>query len=429
MAEETQGATMEVPKTYEEFEAKVQSDSAFRDAFLKGEVKYESEAAIEEAPTQQPTTTAAVEPPPKPQPPQAEVKPVEEEPYLIDLDDGTRLFYRNRHEAQKAIAEKERYIRQLKNEDKTRNETIAELQKKITALESNSASAKPSVEVKQEEALDTNAIDPFDVEYHKKVASKVSKVDSLEAKLAALEAAAREREEADKKRYAQIETDRNEERLKLEREKNHANQISEANAFLYETPELRTTKSVEALDDEYSSFLDKLGAAVGTDGKLESNLQALDKLIKNTPEVKAAADAKGVVLTDEMNKYIQFLNVANTRARLFKDVPDPTDRTKTTRVAFTLKETYNYLQSMNGGKTAPVISDRVAAIEAAEKLRQNTATDIGGSNTQPNLGAMSEDEKAAIINTPIEILRRDPNRKKLYEEVYRSIGMTPPPID
>lgn len=439
--EEKKEVPMEVPTTIEAFEEKAKSDPAFMEAFLRGDVQFPNEPAAEEETVVKEDAAPAVAP--EVVVPELKVAPQVQTPekqddgtYLVEFEDGSKLEYRNKAEAVKAIAEKERYIREQKkliegyrSSEKSWSEKIAELENKIKAVETS-----PKVEPTKEGEIED--IDPFDIEFQKR---QLKKMLDLEKKLEAFEKDSTRREETEKERREREKAEREELANKLEAERNIRNQFSEANSFMYETPEFRTEKTVETLNDEYSKFLIRLGEVAGTDGSLEQNLRAIHTHNSQTPEGAALRDkavASGVVFGEELQKYLQLLTVVNEQKNMFREVKDPNDPTKKQKIPFTLKETYNYLRAINGGMPAvnkqevkvDQISDRAKALEAAAALASSAATDLGSASTSPSLDAMSDDEKIALINAPVSELRKNPAKKKLQDDLFRSMGIAPQDI-
>jgi hypothetical protein len=415
---------MELPKTIEEFEAKINSDADFRDKFLSGEVKMPEVAESNES--------TQVAEPPKEEPKQPEAAPsqaVQQDngTFLVTFEDGSKLEYRNKDEAIKAIGEKERYIREqkrviddFKSSDKKRSEQIAELENKIKSLEGSKTEP-----VKREEE---GEIDPFDLEFQKKQRQRLL---DLEDKYAALLEDNKKRAETEKERAEREEKERLDNLSRLEAERAKYSFMNEASSFIAEVPELRTEKSPDILNTEYADYLAKLGTVLKTDGSMDSNITAFSKILDpNSQEgktLKVTAEQAGLVLSNDLNKYVQFLQVRHARTALNTLYP-----------GITLKETYNKLKAMNGGfvggeskqsQSSAPLSDKAQALAAAEALKGTVASDISGSgNASVDVSMLSDAEQTALFNMSSDEMKRNPQKKELRDRLFKFYNIEPPKV-
>ena len=80
----------------------------------------------------------------------------------------------------------------------------------------------------------------------------------------------------------------------------------------------------------------------------------------------------------------------------------------------------------------PTLSPEAEAAKVAEELKGKTATDIppGGAAAVPTeVDKMSFKQLEAIMDTPTHVLRRDPAKRKQWEQAFKRVGQTPPKLE
>jgi len=445
----TQVAEPEVIEmTEQELAHRIDTDPEFASAYLNGDVTLEDlEKAEPDAPApateplsapaeKDPVTPASAPQTPEPVSKEGTVATTDDGKFVVEFEDGSKLTYKSKPEALKALREKENYIRRAKtmlNESRTRELQLSE---RIKQLEKSSPStppqpvAAPKVEGKVE-AKATEVLDPFDPDYQKKLADKVSAQEEMIRRL--------------EKRYDDdkivLEVEKAEAKQREERQTAMKANYSEANLFASRHPELKLDRPVDVIDQEYKSFLDELGRLSGTDGSTRQNVAIMDIFMDEVSEhgkkLRAEAAKIGLRPPENLDSFFRVLYIADQRKKLQKSDPDTGKL-----VPFTFEETYRYLQAQNG-EPAPVspppetpipeskstpMSPRAQAIAAAEEQKRRVATDIHpGSSGQPvDFSQMSQEQLGAIMDIKPEILKKDPQKRALWEGVFRFLKMEPP---
>lgn len=438
--------------TEAEFVRKIETDGEFATDYLAGRLKLEKPEPAAPAAAVPEAKPSVPEAKPVPQTPESEKKevpvPTDDGKFVVEFDDGSKLVYKSRNEALKAIREKENFIRSAKVSMKELRERDAANRAEIEKLKSQihppvpapapaaapesarPASAKPDeLREKAEEVLD-----PFDPDYLKKLGeqqmAQKQLIDQLQKQLA------EDRAERDHDRQERTKREQDQEQSRV-RDRELRGRYVEANAFITRHDEFRMSRPVDVVDQEYRSFLDDLGVIAGTDGSMGANMAVMDLYLDQNVEkgkaLKAEADKMGIKPPEELDKFFLLLHLLETKNGLTKR--DPVSGKP---VPFTIEETYRYLkaQEQSGPEPAPApavehrpappapLNPRAAAIAEAERRSKTVATDIPtGAGGQPlGLADMNPQQIADLLDTPREELKRNPSKARMVDAIMNSIG-------
>lgn len=432
----TEGQAKSEEMTLEELENRIQTDPAFATDFLDGKVKVEEEpvAATEAV---EPTAEAAIPAPVV----EAEVKlepaPAKDEEFIVEMPEGKILKFPNANHGKKAIREGQLFIQRQKEiiADKERHEQELSAQLEALRKATPAAVAAPVTKTEQAVAVESEKeLDPFSEDYLKQLGVKLAAQEAETKRLREAQAAYEADRDSWKKKDEERETE-------VKRQNELRRQFLDADHFVHAHEEFKLGKPVEVINDEYKEFLSDLGKISGTNGSLAANVNAanlyFDADNPNGKSLKEKAEAHGVRPPADIDKYFVLARLMNEQKRLKRYDPDLQKE-----VAFTLEETYHFLQASNGDLLAsthkveskpaqaatPAIDPRAAAIQEAARRANEVATDIppGASSAAIDVSAMSIEQKMAIFDWPKERVMRDVNSRNTYIDVYRSIGQEPP---
>ncbi len=352
----TQVAEPEVVEmTEQELAHRIDTDNDFANAYLKGDVHVEAPKAPEPdapAPEAKPSESAPAAKTPEPDGKKETITPTDDGKFVVDFEDGSKLQYKSKPEALKAIREKENMIRRQKSmisESRLREQQLAD---RIKQLENSKppvvAPAAPEAK-KPDEKLAAKAeeeLDPFDPDYQKNLAAKIKAQEETIKRLEGKFEETQKQHEADKEEQKRRDEEKAERDKRNELLKSH---YSEANQFVSRHPEFKLDKPVDVIDQEYKHFLEELGSLAGTDGTMRQNVVMMDLFQDETSEqgkkLRAEAEKIGLKPPDNLNIYFSVLHVTEQRKRLNKF-----DEVTGKMVPFTMEETYRYLQMQNGSQ-------------------------------------------------------------------------------
>ena len=438
-----------VEMTYAEFEKRIVTDAKFADDYLSNRLKIEEvtpPAAEPEKAPETPPDTQAKAPEAKPDTPvteekkEASVEQTDDGKFIVDYGDGSKpQVYKTKGEAVKGLREKELYIRRQKDligELKAREE---KLRKRVEDLEASSKKdpEKNPDETKQAEKPE-EVPDLYDPEVMKKLNQRIitheNEIERLKAERAEDKKTAKQREE-DSEKKAKFDAD-------IRR------QYEEATLFVNSPThaDLKPSRSLPEIDQEYRNFLEEIGTIAGTDGSPRQNLAMMDLYLDGTSEqgkkIREESEKIGLRPPEELDKYFRILHLIEEKRRLQKHDP-----VTGKMVPFTMEETYRYLQARDGVQAAPAAtqtppapkadvkpapnSPKAEAIRVAEERAKNVATDIppGGATMPASVAEMTNEQMAAIMDTDTSVLRKDASRRTLYDAVFKHLKLDPPRLD
>lgn len=438
MATETPVIEGHVPETVtenmsmEDIERRIETDPEFANDYLSGKVNISEHAKETDAPAPvAPEAPAPVATTPAPSTPEPTVVK-EDGKFIVELPNGKTLEYKTKGEALKAIAERERYIEKLETMQQEHAALISELRAKsgssASPIPNQAPAVAPSAPVSSLK-LDEN-FDPFDAENIKKMAQEIVNL----------------REEV--KKRDERETERDKTRTEQERQRTElAERFRESNALAASIPELRTSKPIEMVNEEYKTFLARMGRIAGTDGSLKSNLDMMDVFLDGTSEaskkLRTALDDHGIRPPEDYDKLVVISNIIEERKTLMK-----TERVTGKQVPFTLEETFRYLQTLNSPLTSglknpnvvpapqvlpPVVQQNpiAEARKVAEAHAKNVAADLPATSggAPLDISTLTDEQKISLLDTPKRELLQNPQKLQMVNSLLRAMGQEPLRLD
>jgi len=451
-----------IEMTAEELDKKM-DDPKFADDYLAGRIKIEepkeepaaaSAAAAPAAKAEAPVVTDSAKTP-EPSKKETVITPTDDGKYEVEFEDGRKIKYNSKNEMLKGVKEKENMItrqkvviQELKARDEAQKAELEALRKlKATPPAAPAAPAKP----KEEAPAVALPEDEFDPDYQKNLRKLVmSQAEELKAMKELREEDKKEREkekaDAQRKDEAREATQRMSETTKQRFA--DVNSFISRPKFVETNPGFKLERPLEIVDREYTEFLKELGELAGTDGTLRQNVGVFDIYLDSVSErgkkLKEEAEKLGVRPPAEYPNYLNILHLLNKRDTLLKNDP-----VSGKMIPFTLEETHRYLKAQESEAAPanppsappgpaqpaeakpPEKSPRAAAIDAAAALEGKVATDVPPASSGPAMSYadMSQEQIAALMDTPVEKLRADPLLRKKWEGAFVHIGQKPPRLD
>lgn len=428
-----------VSLTAAEMDARIEKDPAFAEDYLNGRIKVtivDAEAAKPEEELKPEVKPEAAKPEEKPKEegapvgPAAGAKPVktDEGLFVVEMEDGQKLTYKSKPEALKAIREKENMVRRYRKEVEEMRGRMAAQTEELEKLKISPAKPEAKPEAKPKIELP----DPLSPDYLEKLGQYIVAQAEEIAQL-------KKDREADKSTSEQKEREREQRDAYREGLKNR---FKDANSFIGRHPEYKTEQPLEVVHDEYAIFFRELGALAGTDGSAAQNKAIMDLYLK--PEgsemgqkIKAEAEKIGLRPPADLEKLFKVLKLMDRSKKLLKH-----DEVSGKAVPFTLEETHEYLM-MKEGSPAPAaepapaqpnapLSPEAEAAKAAAELKGKTATDFpaaDGGAAPTEASKLTYLQMDAILDTPKDVLRKDPVKRKMWEAVHARLGQPVPRLE
>lgn len=404
---------------------RIDNDASFAKAYMEGRIKDNSEPKSEgevdaeaeaevQTPTDQPSEGGA-EPEPKAN------QATEDEPIFTikrgELPEG----FDTPGKVFKSHAAKQEYIERIQNQVSQRDSRITQLEAELRA----EREAKAKADAEQVSAAETvdNEIEEeklYDPEYMKSQLKRIQKMDSLEKELNDLKKVVSDRD------------------AKEVRKESVQRELKQLQAFQSQYPVLRTSKSFQEIDSEYSEFVEGIKAITGVEDTQEA-LKYVTVYLNDKGEdgnnLRAAAARANVKAPDELDPYLKVMRIRETAQRVV-NIDPVTKQPMQLSLEEAFRMTYPELYVRSGSTQQPPTkkpvteAERKAAEQEAQRiaalnLQNETATDIkpSDSGTGETVDDLSDEQIDELFNMTPEQLRANPRKKKLLDDVYKRLKM------
>ena len=326
---------------------------------------------------------------------------------------------KGKREADGTLSIRNQQLASLESQQASQQGLISDLSQKLKDAEDKLRAAKtpPAAPAAGD---DKGEEDLYDPESLKKIKAKADRVDQLEADLTEMKASLK----ATGDEIGQI-----------RRKGAMSAQFADLAAFQERATELKTAKPLEVINEEYKVFLRDLGTMTGTNGTSEANMQVAQIFLNDTSErgekLRKDAETRGVKLPAEYDKYATLLTLRGMKSSHFRRIGDKEE-------PLTYDELYP-MSGLKGSIQAPAASAAPAApapaqppapkpgegMEAALAARNAAARSVPAGEAGGGPENMSDADKSALLDTPIEELRRNPGKLKLYNSIMVGLGQEP----
>jgi hypothetical protein len=318
---------------------------------------------------------------------------------------------KGKREADGTLNIRNQQLASLESQAQSQNSLISDLSQKLKDAEAKLAAAKAPAPAAAAPGAEEDLYDP---ESLKRIKAKADKVDKLETELEEL-----------KTNFKAT----NDEIGQIRRKGAMSAQFSDLAAFQERASELKTAKPLEVINEEYKGFLRDLGTMTGTNGTSEANIQVAQIFLNDTSErgekLRKDAEARGVKLPAEYDKYAALLTLRGMRSSHFRRVGDREEPLSYDEL-YTMSGLKGTVQPTSapapGAPPAPPAPKPGEGMEAALAARAAAARTVPAGEAGGGPDQMSDAEKSAILDTPVEELRRNPAKLKLYNSILVGLG-------
>jgi hypothetical protein len=349
-------------------------------------------------------------------------EPVIEQP-SIDVTEYERQKKYNEFLEKKAQEEHNRAMFELKRrEEELAKERAAkeELEKKLQQLSAIKQNEPSNSITTQEED------DEYASEYAKRTRQMVEDlknrvgdnpvVDELVTKINEIQSDFQQRKQAEAREKAEREQREKENRV-----------FENIRDFQRRFPELQTSKDIKDIDQEYTNFRKDIAFLINAKESYQVD-KAIEDYFKGG-EVRKQADERGIKAIPDFEKYNNIADLIDIKNGIQRDpitgqyVPILDDDGVQVRYR-SLDEVYKLKNHEN-----EIINARKQSYhEISKKLEtlQNVNVTIKPDKTSPIAGGYTPEQEREILNWKPEVWIRDPDKRRVVEEIYTKHGLELP---